>query len=123
MGDQINRLVIGFICSGVGTIGLSYLWWRFHHNYVWLLSSIFIPATFNGLSGLISIFVNLYGSQDNGVHYGTTTIATIAATGGCAAVGGFLTLIYTIKKHVVKRRHDKHIAQLRSEYGNEKPSS
>jgi hypothetical protein len=61
----------------------------------------------SGLSGLISTFVNLYGSQD-GVHYGKTTIAiTIAATGRCTAICGFLTIIYTILKHSVKRHHDR----------------
>ncbi|KAF8498106.1 hypothetical protein F5888DRAFT_1803022 [Russula emetica] len=80
---NIPLLTIGFTCCGVGAIGLCYVWRRFRHNYVWLLSSIFIPGMFSGLSGLISTFVNLYGSQQ-GVHYGTTTIATIAATGGKA---------------------------------------
>jgi len=61
---------------------------------------------FNGLSGLISTFVNLYGSQD-GVHYGATTIATIAATAGCAIICGFLTIIYAIKKHFVQRHHNR----------------
>jgi hypothetical protein len=105
--------VLGFTCCGFGGIGLCLLWWRWSHNYVWLLSSIFIPGMFNGLSGLISTFVNLYGSQD-GVHYGRTTIATIAATGGTAAVCGFLTVIYSLKKYLVKRRHDREHAKEKS---------
>ncbi len=77
---------------------------------------------FNGLSGLISTFVDLYGLKQHvhynpgtgirvtplkSVHYGPTTIATIVTTGGCAAICGFLTIIYTIKKHLVKRRHNR----------------
>jgi hypothetical protein len=72
---------------------------------------------FSGLSGLISTFVNLYGSG-NGVHYGTTTLATIAATGGYATICGFLTMIYTIKKRGVINRHDR-ISRERSEGGEE----
>jgi hypothetical protein len=60
--------------------------------------------------------VNLYGSG-NGVHYGTTTIATIAAIGGYAAICGFLTIVYTIKKHLVKRNHDR-ISREMSENGD-----
>ena len=101
-----DRLGIGFTCCGIGVTGLCYLWWRFKHNYVWLLSSIFIPGMFSGISGLISTFVNLYGSG-NSVHYGATTIATIAAIGGYTAICGLLTMIYTIKRHLVKRRHDR----------------
>jgi hypothetical protein len=74
---------------------------------------------FSGLSGLISTFVNLYGSQgSSGVHYGTPTIATIAATGGYAAICGFLTIIYTIKRHLTKRHHDR-VSQERSNSGDE----
>jgi hypothetical protein len=105
--QHIPLLAIGFTCCGIGAIGLSYLWWRFKHNYVWLLSTIFVPGMFSGFSGLISTFVNLYGSKTNGVHYGTTTIATIAAIGGYTAICSFLTLIYTIKRHLTKRHHDR----------------
>jgi hypothetical protein len=61
---------------------------------------------FNGVSGLISTFVNIYSSQ-NGVHYDKAIFATIAATGGYAVVCGFLTMIYTTLKYFVKRSHDR----------------
>ena len=61
---------------------------------------------FIGLSGLVSTFVDLYVLQDC-VHYGTTTIATITATGGYAVICGFLTIIYTIKRHIIKIHHDR----------------
>jgi len=72
---------------------------------------------FSGFSGLISTFVNLYGSQE-GVHYGATTIATIAAIGGYTAICGFLTIIYTIKRRLVQRRHNR-LSQGRSDSGDE----
>ncbi|KAH9986115.1 hypothetical protein BJV77DRAFT_84067 [Russula vinacea] len=95
--DSINRLVIAFICCGIGTFGLCLLWWKWSHKYAWLLSTIFIPGMFSGLSGVISTFVGIYGAQQ-GVHYGRTTIATLAATGGCSVICGFLSLIYAFLK-------------------------
>jgi hypothetical protein len=115
----IYRQAVGFASCGIGGIGLCLLWLRWRHNYVWLLSSIFIPGMFSGLSCLISTFVNLYGSQD-GVHYGATTIATLAATGGCAIICGFLTAVYSILKYLVKRHQDREHASARSEVSGEK---
>ncbi|KAN0111391.1 hypothetical protein V8E52_008547 [Russula decolorans] len=109
---NIPLLVVGFTCCGVGTIGVFCIWWRWAHNYIWLLTSIFIPGMFIGLSGLVSTFVNLYVLQDC-VHYGTTTIATITATGGYALICGFLTIIYTIRKYLVKIRHVRIMQEIR----------
>jgi hypothetical protein len=60
------------------------------------------------------------GSQQ-GVHYGSTTIATIAATGGCTFICSVLTAIYSTLKRAVKRRHDREfaLAQERGEGGAE----
>ncbi len=67
---------------------------------------MFIPGMFNGVSGLISTFVNIYSSHD-GIHYDKAIFTTIGAAGGYAVICGFLTMIYTILKFFVKRRHDR----------------
>lgn len=90
------------------------LWWRWAHNYVWLLNSVFVPGMLNGLSGLISTFASIYGAQ-NGV-YGASSIATLAAAGACTIICGFLTAIYSLwKLGRVKRRHDDQMSQTKSE--------
>ena len=151
MWDSIYSLAVGFSCCGIGALGLCVLWWRWSHNYIWLLTSIFIPGMFSGLSGLISTFVSLYGPEisfnsteiaftcypftnstqnpgDNSqntcdphhsVHYGATTIATIAACGGCSVICTFLTAIYSIRKRLVKRRHIRELGQARSNSSGE----
>ena len=58
---------------------------------------------FSGLSGVISTFIGIYGTQQ-GVHYSGTTIATVAATGGCSVICGFLSLIYAVLKRLKARR-------------------
>jgi hypothetical protein len=83
---------------------MCYLWWRWAHNYVWLLNSVFVPGVLNGLSGVISSFASIYGAQ-NGV-YGASSIATLAVTGACTIICGILTAVYSLwKLDKVKRRH------------------
>ncbi|KAI0001112.1 hypothetical protein BJV77DRAFT_972546 [Russula vinacea] len=114
--DLINRLIIAFGCCGVGACGMIMLWWRWSHNYVWLLNSIFVPGTLNGLSGVISTFASIYGAQ-NGV-YGASSIATLAVTGACTVICGFLTAIYSLwKLNRVKSQHLREMAQVKNEIG------
>ena len=89
------------------------LLWRWAHNYVRLLNSIFVPGTLNSLSGLVSTFASIYGAQ-NGV-YGASSIATLAVTGACTIICGLLTAIYSLwKLDRVKRRHLHEMAQMKS---------
>ena len=117
--DALFRLVIAFGCSGIGAYGMLIFWWRWAHNYVWLLNSVFIPGMLNGLSGVVSTFASIYGAQ-NGV-YGASSIATLAVTGGCTIVCGFLTAIYSLwKLDRVKRRHLHEMAQMNSKGGGDR---
>lgn len=111
--DALSRLVIAFGCSGLGACGMLLFWWRWAHNYVWVLNSIFVPGMLNGLSGVVSTFASIYGAQ-NGV-YGASSIATLAATGACTVICGILTAIYSLwKLDRVKRRHLHGMAQAKS---------
>jgi hypothetical protein len=113
MWDSINRVAIGFTCCGIGTTGLCVLWWIWRRKYAWLLGTIFIPGLFHGLSGIISTFVSLYGVQNicdglkHGVHYGPTTIATVAATSGCSIICFTLALIYGFLKRSERKELKK----------------
>ena len=106
-------MVVAYGCCGVGACGMCLFWWRWSHNYVWLLNSIFIPGMLNGLSGLLSTFASIYGAQ-KGV-YGTSSIVTIAVTGACALTCGLLTAIYSLwKLDKVKRRHHREMTQAKT---------
>lgn len=38
--DQIKHvqlIVVGGVCTGIGALGMVWLWYRWHKNYVWLL--------------------------------------------------------------------------------------
>ena len=94
------------------------LWWRWSHNYVWLLNSIFVPGMLNGLSGVISTLASVYGpgTQQNTQVYATSSVISLAATAGCAVICAFLTAIYSLwKLNRVKRRHLHEVEQMKSE--------
>ncbi|KAI9511996.1 hypothetical protein F5148DRAFT_1166735 [Russula earlei] len=106
-------LIVAYACCGIGVIGMCLLWFRWSHNYVWLLNSIFVPGLLNGLSGLLSTFAGIYGMQDR--KWGATSIITLAVTGGCALVCGTLTAIYSLwKLDRVKRPHSCEMEQARN---------
>lgn len=89
-------------------------WWRWAHNYVWLLNSIFVPGMLNGLSGVVSTFAGIYGSQNG--SYSSSSIATLGVTGGCTLICGFITLIYSRwKLGRVKRRHRHEMEQMKND--------
>ncbi|KAN0113548.1 hypothetical protein V8E52_007612 [Russula decolorans] len=94
---NIPLLTLGIGCCVVGGIGLLLLVVHHWGNYDWLVGNIFIPGMSDGLAGLISTFVNLYGSGA-GVHYGATTIVTLAVTGGCTVICGLLAVICAVLK-------------------------
>jgi len=104
--QNIPLLVVGFSCSALGGIGMCYLWWHHRKNYAWLVDSIFIPASFGGLSGLISTFVDIYANK-NGA-YNAASIASVGVTGGCAVISGFLAVIcsfWLLRR--LKKEHDE----------------
>ena|SRR5882757_8571389 len=36
------RYVIAWLCTGIGAIGMIWLWWRWQKNYVWIVNRIFV---------------------------------------------------------------------------------
>jgi hypothetical protein len=38
----VCRFVVAWLCTGVGAIGMLWLWWRWRKNYVWALNQIFM---------------------------------------------------------------------------------
>lgn len=42
---NVQLLIIGGVCSGVGALGMVWLWWRWRQNYVWLLVHTHLSRT------------------------------------------------------------------------------
>ena len=77
---HVSLLYIAAFCSGIGAIGMMYLWFRWRANFVWLLNRIFLPGCLNSFAGLISTLVNVYSQQ--GGNWSVTAWITAAVTGG-----------------------------------------
>jgi len=110
---HVPLFTIGFVCSGIGAAGMCYLWWRWMHNYVWLVNRIFLPGLLNSLAGMISTLANVYGVQHG--EFSTTSKITIAVTTASAFVCGVLTLFYSLLKlRNVKKQHDREVGKERA---------
>lgn len=61
---HIPLLYVAAFCSGIGALGMIWMWWRWRENFVWLLNRIFLPGCLNSFAGLISTLINVYSQQD-----------------------------------------------------------
>jgi hypothetical protein len=136
---DFHSFVIAWVCTGVGAIGMCYLWYRWQANYIWLVDRIFMyvqdcqynyfdtnffvhmfllylitrPGLLNSLAGVISTLANVLG-----VHHATFSLSsksTIIVTGGLACICGGLTAFYTFFLiRNVKKKHDEEIGKQRA---------
>ena len=102
---------------------MCFLWWRQKTNYVWLVSSIFVPGLLSGMAGLISTFVGIYAINDGA--YTTSSIASLAVTGTSTVVCGFLAAFYSFwllrrLKHEHKREQKEPGSEAGTVYGTAK---
>ncbi|KAF8664203.1 hypothetical protein AX16_000766 [Volvariella volvacea WC 439] len=101
---HVPLFVIAWLCTGIGAAGMIWLWWRWMNNYIWITNKIFIPGFLNGIAGIISTLVNIFG-----VHQGEFSSAgtvTIIVTSGTAIICGILMSVYNFwLLKGVKREH------------------
>ncbi|KAJ7472323.1 hypothetical protein B0H11DRAFT_1729668 [Mycena galericulata] len=111
--DAVQHLplfVVAFVCSGIGALGMLWLWWRWSRNFIWLNNRIFLPGAMNSLAGIVSTLVNVYGVQ-HGVFV-TTSKVTLAVTVAAVVVLGALTLTYSLfLLKNVKRAHNREVGR------------
>ncbi|KAJ0123535.1 PHO85 cyclin-1 [Diaporthe amygdali] len=98
--QNIPLIPLASCCYLVGVGSLGYLWSRFRLNYVWLLAHIFFPGILNGLSGLLTMLLNIYSAQQG--HWSPPAWATL-----CLVT---ITLTFTL---VVSCLYKYWLAQLR----------
>ncbi|KAH7322132.1 hypothetical protein B0J17DRAFT_723638 [Rhizoctonia solani] len=102
---RAGMVVLGtsIACSGVGVIGMLFLWFKWRKNYVWLIHKIFLPGASNGLTGTLAVSINIWAG--GGFSFNTSTIVTLSITVGATVICLLLTLIYKIALLSVKKEH------------------
>ncbi|KAJ6598459.1 hypothetical protein DFH09DRAFT_1258483 [Mycena vulgaris] len=111
--QHLSLFVVAFVCSGIGALGMLWLWWRWNRNYIWLNNRIFLPGTLNSFAGIVSTLVNVYGVQ-HGVFV-TSSKVTIIVTVAAAALCGGLTLLYSmVMLKNVKKAHNQEVGRERA---------
>lgn len=91
---HVPLFVVAWLCCGIGAAGMIWLWWRWNANYIWVTSKIFLPGLMNGLAGLISTLVNIFGVQDG--QLSTTAKVTIIVVSCTTGVCGLLLVFYQL---------------------------
>ncbi|KAJ7768256.1 hypothetical protein B0H16DRAFT_1307858 [Mycena metata] len=111
--QHVPLFVIAFVCSGIGVLGMLWLWWRWSQNYIWLNNRIFLPGALNSVAGIISTLVNVYSAQHG--QFVTTSRITIIATVVAAVICGALTVLYSmVKLKKVREAHNREVGRERA---------
>ncbi|PPR05787.1 hypothetical protein CVT26_010161 [Gymnopilus dilepis] len=114
---RLPLFVVAWVCTGIGVIGMIWLWWRWRKNYIWGVNKIFLPGFLNSLAGLLSTLASLFGAQHGQLT--TTSKSTIIVTSAATGSLGILSAFYTfwlIRR--VKARHDREVGKERAgKYG------
>ncbi|KAF9450368.1 hypothetical protein P691DRAFT_615808, partial [Macrolepiota fuliginosa MF-IS2] len=103
---HLPLFIVAFVCTGIGVIGMAFLWWKWMNNYIWLVNKIFLPGLMNSVAGVLSTIVNIYGAQNG--EFSKTSIVTICVTSGVAVVCLTLVLWYGLwMLRRVKKQHER----------------
>lgn len=106
--SNIPLYITAWVCTGIGAVGMIWLWWKWRRNYIWIVNRIFVPGLLNSLAGVISVISNVYG-----VQYGTYSITSKSAiilTAAVAVVCGCLILLYRFWLLAnIKKEHNRQV--------------
>ncbi|KAM3069105.1 hypothetical protein ACMFMG_010630 [Clarireedia jacksonii] len=82
--QYLPLLWIAAVLCAIGGMGMSWLWWTWKLNYIWLINRIIIPGLMNSATGLATTIINIYTSK-NGL-WSVTAIVTTVVTGKNAKI-------------------------------------
>ncbi|KIM72678.1 hypothetical protein PILCRDRAFT_81683 [Piloderma croceum F 1598] len=105
---HVHLFIFRCVCSGIGVLGMCWFWYRWHANYVWICSNIFlnVPGALNALQGVIATLSSNYG-QNNKLQFVGSSKWTLIATGGLTVSCAVLYLFYNfIMLQNVRKQHD-----------------
>ncbi|KAF9235413.1 hypothetical protein BU15DRAFT_51412, partial [Melanogaster broomeanus] len=126
-GNNVEQEVAGYVagalddiawaCTGIGGVGMLWLWWSRRTNYVWVVNRVFIPGLLNSFAGMLSTVSKIFSTRQPSLSLPNKL--TLGVTGGIAFVCTVLFLIYYfILLGKLKKEHAKAIEeQLAGKHG------
>ncbi|KIK26230.1 hypothetical protein PISMIDRAFT_22602 [Pisolithus microcarpus 441] len=88
--NNVPLLVIAWVCTGVGAVGMVLLWWQRRKNYIWIVNKIFV------IDGTLGALVS------------TTALSTIITTGAILVICALLVVIYQfVLIRRLRKEHDR----------------
>lgn len=112
---NVGLLWVAGACCIVGALGMTWLWFRWRQNYVWLINRIFLPGLLNSIAGIISTVVNVTTSQQG--QWSVTAKVTAIVTGACTGVTLLLFAMYNF--WVLKRLKRQHAREVEVEFAGQ----
>ncbi|KAJ6507688.1 hypothetical protein C8R47DRAFT_966016 [Mycena vitilis] len=100
---HLSLYVVAWVCTCIGTAGMLWLWYRWHENYIWLNTRIFMPGLLNSLAGVLSTLASVLGSQNS--TFSISSTSTIIVTSAVAGVCGILTGVYWFLVRQLRKEH------------------
>lgn len=91
--QQTAIFSVASVCCAVGLLGISWLWLRFRHNYIWLIGSLILyvarnppiairtvanndsPSMWNSASALLTVLISVYATR--GGYWSESAIVTL----------------------------------------------
>ncbi|KAF7177422.1 hypothetical protein CNMCM7691_005627 [Aspergillus felis] len=101
-------VAIALTLLGIGAAIMSFLFYRWRRNYLWLINRLFIPTLLNTAAGLLTTLINIYTAKDK--CWSIMALLTVVVSGVLAASSAGLTIVYKFwKLRIVLEDHEREI--------------
>ncbi|KAF2430745.1 hypothetical protein EJ08DRAFT_588585, partial [Tothia fuscella] len=107
--QNVKLLPFAGVLFLIGVAGISRLWYKWHRNYVWLITYIFIPSFSHTLIGLLSTLISVFTTQ--GGHFSITSKVTVIVVAVCGGTMLGFVLWYKWLLNQIMTPHDRKVAQ------------
>ncbi|KAB8067368.1 hypothetical protein BDV29DRAFT_186275 [Aspergillus leporis] len=102
-----NPPLVGIACSllAIGAGLMAFLFFRWRHNYLWLINRLFIPTSLNAAAGLLTTIINIYTAKSG--NWSIMSLLTVIVTALSTTASLALVLFYKFwKMEKVKEEHE-----------------
>ncbi|GFG16466.1 conserved hypothetical protein [Aspergillus lentulus] len=120
-------VAIAWVLLSIGVATMSFLFYRWRRNYLWLISRLFMyvqrrktdggrltkekitsPTLLNTAAGLLTTLINIYTAKNK--YWSIMALLTVAVSGVLAASSAGLTVVYKFwKLRIVEEEHAREI--------------